>query len=68
MYQRLVFDLFSLSLWQKREIASRLGLGALHPHESDFDYSKRLLQGASDSGALAHLGALVRSYQSDLVA
>jgi hypothetical protein len=68
MYQRLVFDLFSLSLWQKREIASRLGLGGLHAHESDFEYSKRLLREATENEALARLAELVRGRQSDLAA
>ena len=66
MYQRLVFDFFCLALMQKREIAGRLGLTALHPDETDFDYSKRVLQDARDAGKLTRLAGLVRKYHIDL--
>ena len=68
MYQRLVFDFFYLNLLQKREIAGRLGLGSLQPNETDFDYSKRVLQVAEDAGTLTRLADLVRKCHRDIVA
>jgi hypothetical protein len=53
---------------QKREIAGRLGLGGLQPNETDFDYSKRVLQVAEDAGTLTRLADLVRKCHSDIVA
>ena len=68
LYQRLVFDFFYLNLLQKREIAGRLGLGALHPNETDFEYSKRVLQVAEKAGKLRRLVDLVRRCHIDTAA
>ena len=68
MYQRLVFDFFRLGLLQKREIAGRLGLAGPGPGETDFAYSRRVLQEASDKGSLARLAALVRTCSVDVAA
>ena len=68
MYQLLVFDFFRLGMLQKREIAGRLGLAGPHAGETDFAYSKRVLQEASDRGRLAHLAALVRISSVDMAA
>jgi hypothetical protein len=68
LYQRLVFDFFCLNLLQKREIAGRLGLGGLQPDETDFDYSKRVLQVAEEAGTLTRLADLVRQCHSDILA
>ena len=65
MDQRLVFDFFCLGLVQKREIAGRIGLPELRPDETDFDYSRRVLQAASEAGKLSSLARLIGTYRID---
>jgi hypothetical protein len=68
MYQRLVFDFFSLGLLQRREIAGWLGVTRLHPNESELDYSRRILLAAKEGGRLEELATRVRSSHLDLAA
>jgi hypothetical protein len=68
MYQRLVFDFFSLGLLQKREIAGRLGLARFDPNESQFDYGMRILLAAKEAGKLTELAELVRTYHLKIAA